>query len=191
MSSTVNRRMRGACGRYRRTGARALATAALTTTLIAAPGAATAQSATIDATCVADANLSFTPGLTLVNQPVRFTGGGSYHACVSPVVTGGTYSGSGTGNVSCLGGSVSAVFDVTWKLVRGGEATSKVKFETFTAVGPSGGVSLVTAGTVTEGLFAGSAYLASFAATGLDLQNCLLPGGSKKAFGLGVGSYSH
>lgn len=161
----------------------------LATLIVAAliPTAVSSQASAdppVDLVCNGSATGVFSPGLTLSQRNVGASvANGILSNCVDTsflsggvTVLSGTFSGSGTGQGSCLGASGTGVVDVTWNLSNGGTDTSQILVTlTVTAIPPSASGS----GTVTAGRFFGDS-LNFPAITGVPVLNpldCLTAGG--------------
>src|ERR1700738_2154516 len=91
---------------------------ALLCTTLAPIGSGVAHASTLDlALCLEYDGNTYTPGITFTPKPTNISSSGVLGPCVSvtdPTLTSGTYQGSGTGNVSCTGGTFAGTVTYHW-----------------------------------------------------------------------------
>ncbi len=75
-----------------------------------------AQAAAREATCKLSGSVAFSPGITTKSVPETFTTRGTLSGCLSsdPMLKSGTFSGSGSGTTSCITGTLTARFTISW-----------------------------------------------------------------------------
>jgi hypothetical protein len=141
----------------------------------------------IGPTCTASSQTTFSPGLTLTPTTQDITFAAGFSNCLTPGrpdITSGTRTGSFTGPRSCLSPlppPSNGTFVVTWNTTQ----TSTI-IGTVTAQDVAGQTVHTITGTVTSGLFTGSAYTEVIAQTSLDLLSCITPPGVRSQSGLGT-----
>lgn len=137
----------------------ALLTAALLATAVLTGGAAPANAAGVDGTCVAAITLNFSPPATLGSPPNPgpasiSTGSGSITTCLFPGggATTGTLNYSLTGNLTCLTAqNIAGTLDIIWADAAQTHATVT---GLVMALGSAGGAAGLAA-TITTGRFTG------------------------------------
>ena len=132
---------------------RALVGALLLAAFAVPASASTGASST---TCNASLIASFRPGLTLSEQAEQIRVTGSLTDCSGGGVSSATVTGSGSGTLSCLSGTASGRFTVTWDTGARTLITGTVDV----------GAGTVT-GTVSKGLFRGEDATGTFTLTPL------------------------
>lgn len=163
--------------------ARAAVTAILAIggTLIAA---APAEAAVIDVSCTSPNStnvITFSPPLTLVNQPTVVSRSTSYQPCRAPRWPNLTY-GKEAKTITMLDdctmvlGTLNVNFTITWNT---GQTTTVSAVRTASLSGSN--LVVTFNGTVTAGLFLGSNVNQVFVGSGVDLINCLAGRGSVKS----------
>lgn len=127
----------------------------------------------IDIKCDGSNVITFTPPLTLVNQPTTVNRTTKYNPCSSPTapaVTSGLESRTFTLGDDCTmvlaSGTVN--FTITWNT---GQTTTFTANRTASISGTT--LTVTFTGTVTAGLFAGSSVRQVFTGSAVDLINCL------------------
>jgi hypothetical protein len=168
----------------RRLAAVAMVPLVAAVTLVALPGQANA--AVGDFTCTVSNVVSFSPGLTLTSATQQVTLSVGYSNCLStshPAVTSGTRSASFSRVLSCLtapsGGTQIAT--VTWNTGQTSTFSGTVAFALV-----AGQLIFTWQGTVTAGLFTGSAFTEVIAQVALNLLACVIPPGVTSQSGTGV-----
>lgn len=151
----------------------------------AAPAAPRATQAALDVSCVTTGTATYTPGLLLTPQTVTVDAGYTLAPCVSgdPTLTSGTVDEGGTGTRSCLdlAASRSGTSTIHWN----NGQTSTFRYD-LVVNNVAGQLVLVATGTVTAGLFAGSAVVRQSTQPAVNVLDCLQPPGITRRSGAGV-----
>ncbi len=158
-----------------RTAAATLTTAVSALALLVLGPAGTASAGVLDVTCTPPSSQSatYTPPLTATPQDIVGSSTTQYGPCVSlsnPAITSGTRIASGpTRGFSCLEllRSGSSTFTITWNT---GQTSTISSNHTGTIVGAT--MVVTRTGTVTAGLFAGSAFLQVNTSPAADVLLC-------------------
>lgn len=145
-----------------------------------AAGAAPANAAVLDGTCVASITLNFTPPATQPLPPnpgpaSTSTGGGTITGCVFPGggATTGTLSYTLTGNLTCTSAqNVTGTLDITWADTSHSHATVTNLLLNLGSIGGTAGLSA----TVTSGRFNGDQIVIANLRDPLALIACLTTG---------------
>jgi hypothetical protein len=143
-------------------------------------------SAVIDLTCTASSNVTFSPGLLLVERQQTITFNVGYNNCISlshPEITSGTRSGMFNGPRGCLSLPPSAPTTVTLTWNTGATSTASV---TGTGQDVGGQTVHTLTGTVTSGVFTGALFVEVITQAAINLLQCLTPPGVTGQSGVGV-----
>ena len=151
----------------------------LVSALVLAAGAAPANAAVLDGTCIASVTLNFSPPATQPLPPnpgpaSTATGSGTITTCVFPGggATTGTFSYALTGNLTCTSAqNVTGTLDIAWSDASQTHAT----VTGLTSVGSVGGTAGLSA-TVTSGRFTGDRITIANLRDPLALLTCLTTG---------------
>jgi hypothetical protein len=139
--------------------------------------AGVAHAAMLDlALCLEYDGNSYTPGITFTPRPTNISSSGVLGPCVSmtdPTLTSGSYQGSGTGNVSCTGGTFAGTVIYHWN--NGRDSTVSYTAVIGTRLGAE--TVVLYKGKVTDGEFKGYSYTSPLTALNLLPLNCLSPQG--------------
>lgn len=134
---------------------------------------ASAQAA--DLTCPGWATTTYQPGMTNQPKTIHINGSGVYGPCVSsdPTLTAGTFQASGSGVVSCTGGTFTGTISFEWN--NGNH--SVVSYTAVIGQRVLGEVVVVVEGTVTGGQFQGDQFLHTVTLFNLVPLDCATPQG--------------
>ncbi|MFD1215959.1 hypothetical protein [Microbulbifer celer] len=137
-------------------------------------------------TCTASADISFSPGLRLFTQQTDINFDVNYSGCTSltgSTITGGSRSGSFTGDRSCLAlpASGSATIEVYWD-----NGQTSVVDATTQSTDAAGQTVHILTGPIISGPFAGLTYNEELVQASLDLLSCLVAPGVQSQTGIGV-----
>ena len=144
------------------------------------PNAAARTTASLVTCPVGTQTTAYSPGLKLPATPpatVSLSTGGSLGPCVSLDLnhTGASFSLTGSGQLSCLGGNSSGTGRLDW--VNPGTSDSYFDFTGGISLRPDGVTVLVLTGEVTSGDYTGATVIETVVLASTDLTACLSPAG--------------
>lgn len=119
---------------------------------------------------------TYDPGLSSTPRKTQISSTGTLNPCGSltdPTLTSGTYEGSGTGTVSCTGGTFEGTVTYHWNNGR----QSTISYTAVIGTRLLGETVVVYKGTVTAGEFVGFDYTSPLTALNLSPLDCLNPQG--------------
>ncbi len=157
--------------------------AAVTMSVTAAPGTATANDLTPLVSCPGGfETVTFNPGLTFIPRPNSVHVDGFLAPCVStsnPEITSATFIVDGAGTGSCLLSDFHTTMVVDWSA----GPNSVIRYDVTVNVKPAGQTVFITVGRVHSGQFAGANILRSTVELTADAAKCATQEGVQTAFG--------